>query len=74
MPNLPNAAGGSAVAEPPVVIEPRMTNAIVLLLFVALARVAQRTGFATWGALALAAISVGQVVYAFLEPPISGTL
>jgi len=54
--------------------EPRMTNGIVLVLFVALARVAQRTGFANWGAIALAAISVGQVVYAFLEPAISGTL
>ena len=54
--------------------EPRMTNGIVLVLFVALARVAQRTGFANWGAIALAAISVGQVVYAFLEPAVSATL
>jgi hypothetical protein len=54
--------------------EPRMTNGIVLLLFVALARIAQRTGFANWGTMTLAAISVGQVIYAFLEPAISGTL
>jgi hypothetical protein len=54
--------------------EPRMVSGIVLALFVALARVAQRTGLAGWGAAALAAISVGQVVYAFVKPAISVTL
>jgi hypothetical protein len=53
--------------------EPRMVNGIVLVLFVALARVAQRTGLANWGAVALIAISVGQVAYAFLEPAVSVT-
>jgi hypothetical protein len=53
--------------------EPRMTNGIVLALFVALARVAQRTGLPNWGAVTLLAISVGQVVYAFLEPAVSVT-
>jgi hypothetical protein len=53
--------------------EPRMVNGIVLALFVALARAAQQTGLANWGAAALLAISVGQVAYAFLEPAVSVT-
>ena len=54
--------------------EPRMVNALVLALFVALARVAQKTGYANWGAGTLAAIGAGQIVYAFLYPAVSVTL
>jgi hypothetical protein len=53
--------------------ESRMVNGITLALFVALARVAQKTGCVSWGTAALAAISVGQIADAFVYPAISIT-
>jgi hypothetical protein len=53
--------------------QPRLLNGIVLVLFVALARAAQKAGRARLGALVLSALALGQVVLAFFQPPISLT-
>jgi len=51
--------------------QPRLTAGILLALFIVFARLAQLTARPAWGAAALLAVSAGQIVAAFLWPPIA---